>query len=71
MATDFWDRNGALMVEFTQQGIIITSEVYCETLTVQDHSEKKAWNADIGVVWVHIRLLALEHFNWELFDHDP
>jgi acyl-CoA thioesterase len=31
-ANVFWDRKGVLMVEFMQQGTIITSEVYCETL---------------------------------------
>jgi hypothetical protein len=29
--TVFWDRKGALMVEFLQHGATITSEVYCET----------------------------------------
>jgi hypothetical protein len=32
MTIVFWDRKGVLMVEFTQQGTIITSEVYWETL---------------------------------------
>jgi hypothetical protein len=32
MGTVFWDRRGVLMVEFMQQGTIITSEVYCKTL---------------------------------------
>jgi hypothetical protein len=32
MATVFWDWKGVLMVEFMQQGITITSEVYCKTL---------------------------------------
>jgi hypothetical protein len=32
MAAVFWDRKGVLMVEFMQQGITITSEVYCKTL---------------------------------------
>jgi hypothetical protein len=32
MATVFWARKGVLMVEFMQQGTIIMSEVYCETL---------------------------------------
>jgi hypothetical protein len=32
MAVVFWDRKRVLMVEFMQQGITITSEVYCETL---------------------------------------
>jgi hypothetical protein len=32
MATIFWDRKGVMMVDFIQDGIRITSEVYCETL---------------------------------------
>jgi hypothetical protein len=32
MGTVSWDRKGALMVEFMQQGTTVTSEVYCETL---------------------------------------
>jgi hypothetical protein len=32
MATVFWDRKGVLTVEFMQQGIMISSEVYCETV---------------------------------------
>jgi hypothetical protein len=32
MAAVFWDRKGALMVEFMQQGTTITSKVYRETL---------------------------------------
>jgi hypothetical protein len=31
MVTVFWDRKGVLM-EFMQQGTIVVSEVYCETL---------------------------------------
>jgi hypothetical protein len=38
MATVLWDRKGVLMVEFMQQGTIITSQVYYETL------KKTAWN---------------------------
>jgi hypothetical protein len=34
VATVFWDRKGVLMVEFVQQGVTITSEVYCETLKI-------------------------------------
>jgi hypothetical protein len=29
MATAYWDREGVLMVEFMQQGIALSSEVYC------------------------------------------
>jgi hypothetical protein len=32
MAAVFWDRKGVLMVEFMQQGVTLTSEVYCKTL---------------------------------------
>jgi hypothetical protein len=32
MATVSWDRKGVLMVEVMQQGAMIKSEVYCETL---------------------------------------
>jgi hypothetical protein len=32
MAAAFWDRKGMLVVEFMQQGIIIISEMYYETL---------------------------------------
>jgi acyl-CoA thioesterase len=32
MAAVLWDRKGVLMVEFMQQGTIITLEVYCEML---------------------------------------
>jgi hypothetical protein len=46
MTTTFWDRKGALMVEFMQQVITITSEVNCETLKKKlrraGHSEQKA-----------------------------
>jgi hypothetical protein len=48
MATVFCDRKGVLIKEFMQQGATIMSEVYCETQkTALDHSEQKAWNADI------------------------
>jgi hypothetical protein len=32
LTTVFWDGKEVLMVEFMQQGIRITSDVYCETL---------------------------------------
>jgi hypothetical protein len=35
IAIVFWDKKGVLMVEFTQQGTTITSEVYCETLIIK------------------------------------
>jgi hypothetical protein len=31
MATVFWDKKWVVMVEFMQEGTIITSDVYCET----------------------------------------
>jgi hypothetical protein len=41
MAALFWVRKGELMVEFTQQGTSVTSEVHCETQkTAQGHSEQ-------------------------------
>jgi hypothetical protein len=50
MATVSWEREGVLFVEFMQQGTIIMSEVYCDTLKKlhrTGHSEQKAWNAVI------------------------
>jgi hypothetical protein len=32
MAAVFWDREGALIVEFMLPGTTVMSEVYCETL---------------------------------------
>jgi hypothetical protein len=32
-ATVVWDRKGGLMVEFMQQGITVTSDMYFKTLT--------------------------------------
>jgi hypothetical protein len=70
-------RKRVLMVKFMQQGTIIASEKYCQTpnnLRRAGHSEQKAWNADIRVVFFHDsdsysnRIIA-ESFNWELFDH--
>jgi hypothetical protein len=73
---------GGLMVEFMQQGTIITSEVYCKIL-------KKLCRAiqnirygmmTCGVVLLHDNVhphtaartqALLEHFDWELFDHPP
>jgi hypothetical protein len=77
MATVFCDRKGMLIVEFVQQGTIITSEMYCETLKKNcvGPFRTKARNADIQcssiTIPVRIQLLALQHFNWELFDHPP
>jgi hypothetical protein len=70
MATVFWDRKGVMTVEFMQQGITISSEVYCvrnSKKTAQGHSEQKARNTDI---WCSPTRALAEHFNWELFDHN-
>jgi hypothetical protein len=80
MTTVFWDREGALMVEFMQQGTTITSELYCKTLKklLRATQKKRCGMLAYGVVLLHdyahphsapgTRAL-LEHFNWELFDH--
>jgi hypothetical protein len=67
------------MVELMQQGITVTSELYCKTLkelhrTIQN---KRLGMPTSSVVLLHYnahpytaaRTRALEHFNWELFDH--
>jgi hypothetical protein len=69
------------MVDLMQKETTITSEVCCKTpkeKLCKAIQNKKAWNADIWVVFLHdnygphtaahTRAL-LEHFNWELFDH--
>jgi transposase len=80
-ATLFWERKGVLMVEFMQQGIIM-SQVYCKTLKrlCRAIHNKRFGMMTTGVVLLHdnVRLhthtaartrALLEHFNWELFDH--
>jgi hypothetical protein len=47
MATIIRDRKGVLMVEFMQQGISVTSEVYCETKNLHGAIQNKRQNADI------------------------
>jgi transposase len=84
MAAVFWDRKGALMVKFMQQGITITSQVYCETLKqlrkAIQNKRHGMLTYSILVVLFHDNALPhktartralLEHFNWELFDHPP
>jgi hypothetical protein len=78
----FWDWKEVLMAEFMQQGITITSEVYCETLKKlhRDIQNKMCGMLTSSVVLLHdntcphttahTRAL-LEHFSWELFDHPP
>jgi hypothetical protein len=83
MATVFCDRKGVLMVEFTQQGTTITSEVCCVRNTKKlcgAIQNKMLGMLTSGVVLLHdnarphtvARTRALlEHFNWELFDRPP
>jgi hypothetical protein len=71
------------MIELTQQGTIITSEMYCETLknwvgpAIQNQRRRML---TYGVVLLHDNARphtvartrpVPEHFNWELFDHSP
>jgi hypothetical protein len=78
----FWDRKGGLMVEFMQQGTIITSDVYWETLKklCRAIQNKRYGIMTSGVVLLHQNVhlhraartwALLEHFNWELFDNPP
>jgi hypothetical protein len=74
MVTSFWERKGVLTVEFMQQGVTITSEVYCETLKKLHRAiqNKRRGMLTSGVVLLHdnahqntaphTRAL-LEHFN--------
>jgi hypothetical protein len=63
MATSFWDRKFVMIVEFVQQGTIITSEVYCETLK----ERRGMLTSNVLVVFLHenVRSLALEH-RWSI-----
>jgi histone-lysine N-methyltransferase SETMAR len=70
------------MVEFMQQGTVITSEVYCERIK---KLRSAIQNRGYGMLASSLVLLhdnehlhtstaahtqaLLEHFNWELFDH--
>jgi hypothetical protein len=78
MASVLWDRKGVLMVEFMQQRTTATSEVNCEALKKLRRAiqNKRCGMLTHGVVLLHDNarkhtLLAVEHFNWELFDHPP
>jgi hypothetical protein len=80
MATVFWDMKRVLMVEFIQQGTILTSEVYCETLKKLCRAIQ---NKRHGMLISSVMLLhdnaqlhtaartwaLLEHFSLDLFDH--
>jgi hypothetical protein len=79
IAAVFWDRKGILLVECMQQGTIITSKVYCETLKKLHRAIQNKRHAMLtsSAVFLHdnarphtaARTQALlEHFNWELFD---
>jgi hypothetical protein len=75
--------NGVLMIEFAQQGTIIKSEMYCETLkncvgpAIQN---QRRGMLTYSILLLHdnarpytfarTRLLPV-HFNWVLFDHPP
>jgi hypothetical protein len=74
-----------LIVEFMQQGITITSEVYCGTLeklhgAIQNKRRAMLQTFGVLVVLLHDNVhphtaastqALLENFNWELFDHPP
>jgi hypothetical protein len=55
MASVFWDRKGVLMVKFTQQGRITSSEVYCKTLKKLRRAiqNKRHGMLTSGVVFLH------------------
>jgi hypothetical protein len=73
MATVFWDRKGVLMVEFTQQGTTITSQVYCKTLKKKKKKLRRAGHQNkmrgmltpgvepSTIIRGRIEMLALEH----------
>jgi hypothetical protein len=66
MATVSWDMKGVLMVEFMQQGITLTSEVYCETLkNCVGLFRTKDMECSSMTMHIRIQLLTCEHFNWE------
>jgi hypothetical protein len=84
MATVFWGRKGVQMVEFLQQGMTITSEMYCKTLNKLHRAiqKKRCRMLTSGVGLLHdnerphthtatCTQALLEHFNWELSDHTP
>jgi hypothetical protein len=70
-ATVFWDRKEVLMLEFMQQGITITSKVYCKMLRklcrdIQNKRHEMLTYSLLVVLLsmathIHIQLLALEH----------
>jgi transposase len=85
MITVFWDRKGVLMVEFMQQEITMTSEVYCLRNTKKLHRaihNKRGGMLAYGVLLMFLCDNARQHtpaytrallqrFNWELSDHPP
>jgi hypothetical protein len=82
MIAVFWDRKGVLIVEFMQQRITATSEVYCKTPKELHEAiqNKRHGMLTYSVVLLYdsVRLHAaartqglLEHLNLVLFDHIP
>jgi glycine cleavage system protein P-like pyridoxal-binding family len=82
MATVFWDRKGVLLIEFTEPGTTITSEMYCETLKKLHRAiqNKRRGMLTSGVVLLHDNThphtaacthALLQQFRWDLFDHPP
>jgi hypothetical protein len=79
MAVVFWDSKGMPTVEFMQQVITITSEIYYQKLKELHRAiqNKRLGMLTYGVVlfvsfctYARTRAL-LEHFNCELFDQPP
>ena len=76
MATVFWDRKGALLIEFMEPWTTITSEKYCETLKklCRAIENKRRRILMSGVVLLHDNACPqalLQKFCWDLFDHPP
>jgi hypothetical protein len=63
MATVFWDRKGALMVEFMQQGATVKSKVHCEKLKklLRPIQNKRRGMQISSVVLLHDNVLKFEH----------
>ncbi|GFX02249.1 mariner Mos1 transposase [Trichonephila clavipes] len=82
MATVFWDRPGAFLVEFNQQGTTINAAAYCATLTklrcaIQN---KRRGLLTSGVLLLHDNARPhsaintqnlIRSFGWEQIDHPP
>jgi hypothetical protein len=82
-AAAFWDRKGASVVEFMQEGTTIIWKVYCET--IEDCVGPAIQTKSCGLLTSDVVLLhgsecphtatciwaLLELFNWNLSDHPP